>query len=79
MKIIKFILEIIGWVAIALSPTLAAGLIGLVVYVKFDNPTGAIIAILLVSLGFIFGAIWATIIWIKHGTIDWLSRIRETS
>lgn len=79
MKFFEILLEIFGWLQIVVGVTLGAGLIALVTYLKWDNETGKIVAIVIVSIGFILGAVWATRIWMKHGTINWLSRIRKTS
>ena len=79
MKLIEIILEIIGWLQIAIGVTLLAGLVAFVTYLKWGNETGKIVAIFIVSIGFVLGAIWATRIWKKHGTIAWLSRIKKIS
>jgi phosphotransferase system glucose/maltose/N-acetylglucosamine-specific IIC component len=79
MKFFEILLEIFGWLQIVVGVTLGAGLIAFVTYLKWSNETGKIIAIVIVSIGFILGAVWATRIWIKHGTINWLSRIRKIS
>jgi len=79
MKFFSTILEIIGWLQIALGVTLGAGFIAAVIYIKWSNDTGKIISIIILSIGFLVGAIWATRISIKHGTIAWLSRIRRIS
>lgn len=69
MKIIAIILEILGWLQIAFSLTFAAALIAFAIYLNWNSNTGLIIALIIVSVGFIAGAIWATKIWIKHGTV----------
>ena len=79
MKVIEIILEIIGWLQITLGVTLAAGLIALLIYLRWDNETVKTVSIILISLGFIIGSICATRIWKRHGTIAWLSRIRKVS
>lgn len=79
MKLIKIIPEIIGWLQIAIGVTLLAGLIAFLTYLKWSNETGKIVAIIITSIGFIFGVIWATRIWKKYGTVAWLSRIRKIS
>jgi hypothetical protein len=79
MKLFEIILEVFGWLQIVVGVTLAAGLIAFGTYLKWNNETRKIVAIFIVSIGFILGAIWATQIWKKHGTIAWLSRIRRTS
>ena len=79
MKFFEIILEIIGWLQIVLGVTLGVGLIAGIIYLKWTNDTGKLIAIIILSIGFLSGVIWATRIWIKHGTIEWLSRLRKTS
>ena len=79
MKVIEIILEIIGWFTIVIGVTLGAALIAFVIYKKWDNQAGRTIAIIICCIGFIAGAIWATRIWKKHGTIAWLSQIRKIS
>ena len=79
MKLIEIILEIIGWLQITLGVTLASGIIAFLIYLKWDNESGKTVSIILLSVGFVIGAIWATRIWKKHGTIAWLSRIRMIS
>lgn len=79
MKFFEIILDIIGWLQIAFGVTLLAGLIAFVTYLKWSTETGKIVAIIIISIGFILGAIWATRIWKKYGTIAWLSRIRKIS
>jgi len=79
MKLIEIILEIIGWLQIVIGVTLVAALISFVTYVKWSNETGKMVAIIIISIGFISGVIWATQIWKKHGTIAWLSKIKRIS
>jgi ABC-type multidrug transport system permease subunit len=79
VKLIEIILEIIGWFQIVLGVTLGAGLIAGIIYIKWDSDTGKVIAGIILSIGFLAGVIWATRIWKKHGTIEWLSRIRKIS
>lgn len=79
MKLIEIVLEIIGWLQITLGVTLAAGLVALLIYLKWDNESGKTVSIILLCFGFIAGAIWATRIWKKYGTISWLSKIKKIS
>ena len=77
MNIIKFLLEIIGWCQIAFGTTLIAVLIAAGIYFSWTNHTAKVIAVVIICVGFMLGSIWATIIWRKHGTIEWLSGIRR--
>ena len=79
MKIVKILLEMIGWLQIVLGVTIVAALLAFLIYFIWQNDTGKFAAIVILSIGFILGAVWATSIWIKHGTIAWLSRIRRIS
>ena len=77
MKLIEIFLEVLGWLFITFGTTLGTGLIALVIYSQ--TQTAKLISIALVIIGFIGGAVWATRIWIKYGTMNWLSRIRRIS
>jgi hypothetical protein len=79
MKLFEIILELFGWLQIVVGVTLAAGLLAFATYLIWNNRTGKIAGIMIISIGFIAGVIWATIIWKKHGTIAWLSGIRRIS
>jgi hypothetical protein len=76
IKAIKIFIEIIGWLAIAGGATLGIGLIAFFVYSKWENE---IIPFAILIVGFIGGAIFATRISIKYGTMEWLSQIRKVS
>ncbi len=67
--------ELIGWVGIAISPLIIGCFIGLIIYTLKTDKTGLVIAILVALLGFIAGIIWATRVWKKGGTIQFLSRL----
>ena len=79
MKFIKILLEILGWLQIAMGPTIVCGLIAFIIYANKPGVTSKTISIILITLGFTLGAFWATRIWKKHGTIAWLSSIRRIS
>jgi len=76
IRVIKILIEIIGWLAIAGGTTLGAGIVSFVVYLKWENEA---IALAILIVGFITGAIWATKISIKYGTMEWLSGIKRIS
>lgn len=77
-KIFYFILEIVGWIQIMLSPTLLGCLIGTIIYYNFQTNTGLIIAISIVFVGFIIGILFATKKMKTTGTISFLSKISAT-
>ena len=77
MKLFEIILEISGWLQIVFGVTPGAGLIAGIVYLKWSNETGKIIAIIILSIGFLPGVSRATTIWRNHGTIEWLLEIRR--
>jgi tellurite resistance protein TehA-like permease len=76
IKAIKILVEVVGWITIAGGTTLAFGGIGFVFYSKWENTT---MAWGLLIVGFITGAIWATRISMKYGTMEWLSGIKRIS
>ena len=76
IKAIQILIEIIGWITIAGGTTLAFGAISFIVYQKWENQ---IVAFSILIVGFVIGAIWATRISMKYGTMEWLSGIRRIS
>jgi hypothetical protein len=77
-KILEFIPKAIAWLQIALSPTLIGGIAGFIIYKYRDDIYGAVIGIVLASLGIIIGVVWATRVWKKRGTVELMSRIMAT-
>ena len=76
IKAIKILIQILGWLSIAVCPTIIAGLISLVIYIKWKNIP---VAVTVLVIGFVIGVIWATKISIKYGAAEWISRIRKIS
>ena len=76
IKLVKILIEALGWLFIAGGTTLGAGLISFFIYYKLENETASIAVLV---IGFLIGALWATRISIKYGTMEWLSRIRHIS
>ena len=79
MKLIRILLETIGWCQIVLGATVAAALPAGLLYYLFPNDAVKIIAIVIISIGFLIGVVWGTRIWMRTGTIEWLGRIRRIS
>jgi len=79
MRFVRIFLDFIGWLQIILGSTLIGGMVGGLLYYFFNNTTGYYIFITITCLCFLVGVIWATRIWIKNGTVEWLSRIRRVS
>lgn len=74
----NLMLEILAWLQIVASPVLISLVIGVIIYVLKPDDTGFLISICVVSLGLIIGITWATIVWKKKGTLDYLSKVRES-
>jgi hypothetical protein len=79
MKLIEFLLEIFGWLQITVGCFLGAALFGGALCQAFPSHERFDAFIVTSSIGMIFGAIWATHIWRKYGTVEWLSSIRRIS
>jgi hypothetical protein len=75
-KVFSFIVEVIAWLSISLSPAFLMGLAGLLI---FEN-SGRVITwvIVFASAGFVAGCFWAERIRRKHGCSSYLSRISAT-
>jgi hypothetical protein len=76
IKAIKILIEVVGWITIAGGTTLAFGGISLLIYSRWGNQT---IALAVIIVGATMGAVWATRISIKYGTMEWLSGTRKIS
>ena len=79
MKLTKLFIEILVWLQIALGTALGFSLIAIVIYYCWPNQIIKVVSIIIASIGFITGSVWATRIWKKHGTAEWLSGIRRIS
>jgi len=70
--------EVMGWLRIVVSPLLVGIVIGALVYFSKPDTTRLLIGVSIVILGLIVGIIWATKVWKKKGTINFLTEITAT-
>jgi hypothetical protein len=77
-KVIAFLIEILNWLRIALSPTLIGGILGGIVYLNFPNSVGLAIGVGILFTGILAGVTWATNVWKKKGTSYFMSRIHAS-
>jgi len=77
-KFFEFITEAIGWLLIVISPLLIGLGIGAAFYFSEPGTFRLVLGILIAAYGLILGAVLATSIWKKKGTIHFLSRISAT-
>ena len=75
MKIVVFLVEFLGWLLIVASPFIPAALIAFVVYQNHHSTKGIVLSLSIATLGLLLGIFWATRIWKKKGTINYLSRV----
>ncbi|MES2779523.1 MAG: hypothetical protein V4651_06445 [Bacteroidota bacterium] len=78
MRIIAFLIEVIGWLKIVASPLVVGSFIGGMIYYIWRNETGLVSGVLIALTGLNTGIIWATNIWRKHGTMNFLSKTNAT-
>ena len=72
------IMEIIGWLRIVASPLITGLIVGAFIYLPNPTDTRLIIGISVAVLGLIIGILWATSVWKKNGTINFLSKTMAT-
>jgi len=77
-RLAEKITEIIGWIGIAISPTLLGAGIGFIVYYNFPTIIGQGIGIFIAVTGLISGCVLATNKYKTTGTVAFLSRISAT-
>ena len=75
MKILEWLTSFIAWLQIVFSPLFFGVIAGLIVYGIYPTTTGLIIGIVIASLGLTIGIIFATRVWRKQGTVDFISRV----
>lgn len=78
MSFFDYFTEVIGWLQIVLSPLLFGLATAIVIYGFYPTTAGLVIAIGVVLFALIIGIIFATRIWKKQGTINFVSRVSAT-
>ena len=78
IQLIENIIEIAGWIRIFLSPTLIGAFVGVITFSTNQNIYGLIIAIVIFIAGIVIGIKWATNVWRKLSTEEYLSRVSAT-
>lgn len=71
-------MEVVGWLQIALSPSLLAAFIAVVIYFSNPSTTTFIVSLVIFISGIILGVYFATKIWKTKGTVWFMSRIMAT-
>ncbi len=72
------VMEVVGWLQIALSPSLLGLFIATVVYFSNPSTTTLIVSLVIFISGIILGVYFATKIWKTKGTVWFMSRIMAT-
>jgi len=75
MKIFDFITEIIACLQIAISPIIISILLAAAVYYYKQDRIGLILSIIILLAGIITGVIWATRIYRKRGTVNFMAKV----
>jgi hypothetical protein len=75
MKMAKWITSIIAWLQIVVSPLLIGIVIGFIIYYCMPDLTGLVLGIVISAVGLIIGIIWASRVWKRRGTVEFMSEI----
>lgn len=78
IRIFERFVEIVGWLRIAASPLFLGVIVGIIIYYFKPEKSGLLIGAFVVLFSLIIGIIWATKVWKKQGTNQFLSRIMAT-
>ena len=78
-NLFELIMEIIGWLQIVASPLVLGLIAGGFIYFTKPTDTRLVIAIVVAFAGLFIGIIWATRIWRRKGTMNFLSRAMATT
>ncbi len=75
MKTLEWITSFFARMQIVASPLFLGLVIGLAVYGIYQSATGLVVGIVIAALGLTVGIVFATKIWKKRGTVDFVSRV----
>lgn len=78
MKLLKYLTEGVAWLQIMASPLIFGIVIGGLIYLAKPDYLGMALGGAVALIGLIVGIIWATRVWKKRGTIDFMSRVIAT-
>lgn len=70
--------ESLGWLRIAASPAIIGLVAAALIYFPAPSDTRLVVAFIVAGLGIFAGIVWATRIWKKRGTVDFLARVMAT-
>lgn len=79
MKFIAFLIDCLGWLRIAASPILISIALAVALYINLPNNWNLALALVTIQLGIIVGIMWASRVWKKHGTMNFLAGKSEAS
>lgn len=74
-KFLEYTTKVIAWLQIAASPIVIGLIAGALIYLYNRNVYGLTIGITVAVLGIIIGALWATRVWKKTGTVEHMGRL----
>jgi hypothetical protein len=78
MRFLIWFIEFLGWLRIVASPLLLFSIIGACIYFYDPTTTRLIVGLIVSFAGLVLGILWATSIWKKYGTMQFLSRTDAT-
>ncbi len=79
MKFLQILSDVIGWIEITAGCFLGISLLGAALCQVFPAHERFTVFLVFSLIGLILGASWASLVWKKHGTMEWLSSIRRIS
>jgi hypothetical protein len=77
-KLLKFLTKFFAWLQIVASPTIVGIIFGASIYASKRDTTGLVIGIIIAFAGLLTGVIWATKVWKKTGTVEFMSKLNAT-
>lgn len=77
-KVLEYLTKSIAWLQIAISPFILGAIAGLFIYAYRTDTYGLIMAGIVTLIGLIIGIIWATRVWKRRGTIEFISKVNAS-
>lgn len=79
LSFFDYAIEVVGWLQIVASPLIGGIFIGGIAYLLIGNTTGLVVGIVIAIVALVLGVLYANRVWKKKGTINFISRVNEST
>ncbi|RYE52289.1 MAG: hypothetical protein EOP48_16820 [Sphingobacteriales bacterium] len=74
----EYFIEVIGWLQIVASPLILGLIVGTCIYLSDPTIIRLALGLVMALIGLITGIVFATRVWRKQGTINFITRVKAS-